>query len=975
MEKLLIRKKEKTKKEASLRKFLALFCLLLLAGGAIFAQEFGSIRGKVVDKENVPIPGVTVTLTGTKTAPRTTITSEEGNFRFLNLPVASDYTVKFELAGFRAVTREKQVISFGRDVTMDITMEQAAIAESITVTGQTPVIDTKKTQVGINITEDMIMSLPNSRNPWVLMALAPGIMIDREDVGGSDAGQQSSYFGHGSQSGDSTWNIDGANITDNSALGSAPAYLNMAGYEELQINYGNNDIKSQTGGVQLNFITRRGGNKYSGNFDLSAEDKNWQSDNLTPELIKLGYKGAGVNKVYLYSANFGGPIIKDKAWFYGSYGIQDIGTITLAGTSDNTWLASGYVKLDFQISPNTRLSGFFEHDNKLKWGRTNWGATLQAPETVWNQTGPTPIYKGEIEQMFGNLFLNAKVVYSHNVFHLVPFLGTRTADGSGPYNKRQYYPSEWHWGNISDYNTVRPMFNANFNGNYFAEGVLGADHEIKFGVDYVQSTVSSYSLAEANLEIAYVEPGWTEAWLFRDYYINLWFNRMSAFVQDTATFGRLSVNIGLRYDVEASKVKNEVQPTSPWLPQYLAKMEIADFDPGVKSKILSPRFSLIYDLFGTGKDVLKLNLARYGSQVGYQFADFLNPAPWAEIDLRWVDLNGDGRVTANELFGTDWDTGEPTLPPTDPNGWSWYGGFDPKNPTKVETLNKYDPDFKTPLLDEASLSYEKEFFADFAIRFEAFYKKRHRLIWTKGIMPDGSIETKDNWYQAGTNTTINAPYYGRKEWPNGTYRTNANNAYDRYMAFEIVLKKRLSSHWMMDGSFTYMDWKTYTKGDTYNMNSYNYWEGSVVAPQSGGSGITDAYVNSRWMGKLAGLYQFPFGINASFTFLGREGYVYPTYVKQNIPRVSTSSNLYGEKGGGGKFGDHRLPNFFELNMRVEKTFNVMENATVTVSADAFNALNSNTTLSKVGQITSTQFEITKRIVNPRVFRFGVRFNF
>ncbi|MCX6562510.1 MAG: TonB-dependent receptor [Candidatus Aminicenantes bacterium] len=958
-----------------MKKIAVLLCLLLLAGIYTFGQEFGSIRGTVIDKEGTPLPGVTITLTGTKTAPRTTITSEKGNYRFLNLPVASDYAVKFDLAGFKSVSREKQVISFGRDVTMDITMEQATIAETITVTGQTPVIDSKRTQVGVNITEDMIMSLPNSRNPWVLMAMAPGIMIDREDVGGAESGQQSSYYGHGSSSGDSTWNIDGANITDNSALGSAPAYLSMAGYEELQVNYGNNDIKSQTGGVQLNFITRRGGNKFSGAFDMTAETKDWQSKNIPADLEARGYKGAGVNKVYLYSANFGGPVIKDTAWFYGSYGIQDIGTTTLAGTSDNTWLASGYLKLDAQVSKNTRVSGFFEHDNKLKWGRTNWGATLQAPETVWNQLGPTPMVKGEVEQMFGNFFLNAKVVYSHNVFNLEPFLGKRTSDGSGPYIQGRYYPDEWHWGNIADYGTVRPMFNANVNGNYFAEGFLGADHEIKFGVDYVQSTVSSYSLAEANLNIFTMAPGWTEAWVLRDYFINQWFQRYSGFIQDTMTFGKLAVNVGLRYDVETSKIKNELQPASPWLPQYLAKMEISEYDPGIKSNVLSPRVGLVYDLFGNGKDIIKLNLARYGSQTGYEFAGFLNPAPWAEIDLRWVDTNGDGRVTSNELFGTDWDTGEPTLPPTDPNGWSWYGGFDPANPTKVATLNKYDPNYKTPRLDEASLSYEKEISSDFSVRVQGFYKKRYNFAWDKGLMADGSVETAANWYQAGTNTILNAAYYGRKAWPVGTYRTNQPDAYQRYMAFELVLKKRLSSKWMMDGSFTYMDWKTFTKGNTFNLNSYNYWEGGVVAPQSGGSGITDVFVNSRWMAKLSGLYQFPYGINAAFTFLAREGYVTPTYVKQAIPNVGSAVNLYGEKGGGGKLGDHRLPNFFELNLRVEKVFNVMESATVTLSADAFNALNSNTSLSVIGYITSSQYNIVKRIINPRVFRFGVRFNF
>ena len=195
---------------------------------------------------------------------------------------------------------------------------------------------------------------------------------------------------------------------------------------------------------------------------------------------------------------------------------------------------------------------------------------------------------------------------------------------------RQYFPYEYHDGNIDDYGTVRPMTNINFNGNYFLEGFIGADHEIKFGVDYVRSTVSTFDLFEGFLETVDVAPDWTEAWLHRDYYINESFNRYSAFAQDTLTFGRLSINLGLRYDIEVSKVASEVQPATPFLPQYLGEKKITSLDPGVKSKILSPRLSLIYDIFGNGKDVLKLNLARYGGQSGYEFASFVNPVGWTD---------------------------------------------------------------------------------------------------------------------------------------------------------------------------------------------------------------------------------------------------------------------------------------------------------------------------------------------------------
>ena len=228
-----------------MKKVLVLVFVLLLAGIFTYAQEFGAIKGTVSDSDGSPLPGVNVTLTGVKTAPRSFTTTERGNFRFMSLPVAQDYAVKFELPGFRTFIREKLDVSFGRNITLNIVLEMSAIEEAITVVGQSPIIDTKKTQVGVNITDEMIMSLPTSRNPWVIMSLVPGMLIDREDVGGNEAGQQSSYFGHGSEENDTTWSIDGANITDNSALGAAPAYVNIAGYDELQINYGNNDVRSQ----------------------------------------------------------------------------------------------------------------------------------------------------------------------------------------------------------------------------------------------------------------------------------------------------------------------------------------------------------------------------------------------------------------------------------------------------------------------------------------------------------------------------------------------------------------------------------------------------------------------------------------------------------------------------------------------------------------------------------------------------------
>jgi hypothetical protein len=984
-----------------LKKALTIFAMFLLVAGFVSAQQFGSLQGKVVDKDGNALPGVSVTLTGEKTAPRVYVSSAEGNYRFLNLPVANDYVLKFELVGFGTVTREGLIATYGQATAIDVTMQEVSLQEQITVVGQTPIIDTKKTQIGVNITNEMIMRLPTARDPWVMMQLSPGMMLDRENVGGSDSGQQSSYFGHGSASGDATWSIDGANITDNSALGAAPGYFNIAGYDEVVVNYGNNDVSTQTSGVKLNFISRRGGNSYTGMFYLDASKNDWQSKNIPASLVayKPTYTGAGIKKVYLYGFNFGGPVVKDAVWFFGAYGIQDLGTFGITGAEDNSWLESGYIRADAQVLKNTRINLFYEYDNKLKWGRTNEGAAYQSPENTWDQIGPSPIYKTEIEQMIGDLFLDVRFAYSHNVFHLLPKTGVRTAGGTGKYQVRDYDEafSVWVTGPAADYNTVRPNYNGGLTGNYFAENLLGMDHEFKFGVDYTTSNVSSYSLFEGNVRIAnehaydymnstgeYVP--WVEAWVTRDYYVNFKFDRWSFYAQDTVSTGRLAATLGVRYDVEKSTIANVNTPACPLMSNYLPALKIDILDPGVRSKVWSPRLSLVYDVTGDGKNVVKFNIAQYGTAQGYSFASFLNPIPWAEIDLRWVDSNGDGRVTQNELFGTDPNTYLPTLDPNDPEGWSWFGYFDPSHPNQVSSTNKYDPSFKTPLLDEVSLSYEREIFADFGVRLELFYKKMHRLSWDRGILSDGKLETKANYSLVGYAPVTGSPVYDRDTYTIGSYRTNyvddngtTLQAYQRYLAAEIVVTKRLSHNWMFDGSFTYSDWKYYHGNDKsvwpYNLNNYDYYEGGVVAPQSSGSGLTAVWVNARWMVKLDGLYQFPWGLSASFAFQARDGYVLPEYTTFYTDYLG-NQNIYGTGAGTiGHFGDTRLPAFAELNLRVEKVFNVTDKLRMTVGADCFNVMNSATALEEVGGLTSVWLGQARRILNPRVFRVGIRVEF
>jgi hypothetical protein len=318
-------------------------------------------------------------------------------------------------------------------------------------------------------------------------------------------------------------------------------------------------------------------------------------------------------------------------------------------------------------------------------------------------------------------------------------------------------------------------------------------------------------------------------------------------------------------------------------------------------------------------------------------------------------LNGDELVTNNELFGEDAD-GNFVTPTVDTILWAWGTNVD--NPTDTNPANKIDPEFSSPLLDELSISLEREVFTDFAARLEFFYKRAHNGIWDRNMMLDGTLETTDNYYNSGIEPNTGQTIWGRYEGFYYDYRTNYPNYNTKYIAGQIVLIKRLSNKWMLDASFTYADWKRYYEGDYTDPHNIWYYDKGV-----------NAWMNSRWQFKVSGLYQFPFGINASWVFRAREGYVLDNYVTAYRPGYERQEFYDGLRG------DNRLPAFYELDFRLEKVFQVGESSRVIISADAFNALNNHHELNRDQLITSQRFGTVNKILNPRVFRFGVRFDF
>ncbi len=1020
-----------------MKKLFLLMCCLLLALPLAAQQRTGNIYGKVVDQEGVPLPGASVVLTGSLTAPMKAVTTEEGNFRFLSLAPGKDYTVKIELQGFKTLTRSDIIVSLGMNTELSFTLEVGGLEEEVTVTAASPVIESKKTTISQTVSYDVLQSLPTSRDPWVILQQAAGVQVDRENVGGNESGQMASFIAKGG--GTEIWSIDGASIEDPSSVSSI-TYFDFDAFDEMNITIGGGDVTIATGGVQVNLVTRRGSNKMSlgGRFYLT--DRKFQANNLTDELRAEGVRGTNViRSIKDYGFNAGGPMVKDKVWWWISYGVQDIWTNNIYGNKDDTLLQNYVGKLNFQLLPQNRFEAFLHVGGKEKFGRSS---SYEFP-LGYHQRGKyyfgTPILKLEDEHMFGDkLLLSAKYVFSGGGFSFLPmadegfekFLAYDETTGI-------YQNSYWNYG------ADRPTTQLRLLGNYFNDRLLGASHEFKFGVEYRNSTGSHYSTTPGNIyksinynyptidvtgdEVPDIVPGIEQLYLARGWKDNNKVVEYTGYASDTISFGRLNLILGLRYTYQKPKIAaftmTAVEPEHPVWQDYfsatatsaidavLPGLNVPDITGDYKWSFLSPRIGLTYDVFGDGKTIAKLSAAQYGDFMGTGEASYYEPmglGGW--MNFWWLDDNANGVVDVNELL---WYTASSYQPhrvfddsgnfvgDLDGAAGIMWGDYDFDNPQQISgSRYTIDPSVNSARTSEVILSLERELLPDLGAALDLTYRKFDRFNWALAYDPEtGDKEDKDEYVQVGTipdyvgphSTEDGAgkPYYlWNSSVPYRFYRyyERRPDYYRDFMGAELRVNKRLSNRWMLNASFTLQMQKEHY-GDNGYLNPTNLWaiDGKAWAPNIGGaSGKIGMNVFSRWLFKLAGLYQLPYDFNISFAFNAREGHIIAhtvTIVNYDAPNaLSRSVTAYLEE-----FGTERLPTFYNLNLRLEKIVSLGETARMYLMADVFNVFNSAIMNRRYARHHGSYYVhdgsfvqnptdfMANEILNPRVIRLGVRF--
>jgi hypothetical protein len=446
---------------------------------------------------------------------------------------------------------------------------------------------------------------------------------------------------------------------------------------------------------------------------------------------------------------------------------------------------------------------------------------------------------------------------------------------------------------------------------------------------------------------------------------------------DTLTADRLTINAGVRYDVQQGINLTSSAPANPTFPDLLPAVvapgeAIAPFN----YKNWQPRVSATYAIGKDRNTLARASYARYADQLGF-LPWQLNGLPITSgLYYYWNDTNGDHHVDPNEI---DFDSGIV----------SYYN----VNPFVAPTpANAISPDFKTPTTDEVTFGLDHQLFSDFAV--SATYTYRHVKDFQFRV-PRGS--TADTWFLRGTaqgtatadngfTLDFDVPFYflTLEDPPSGDLFTNRPGATNTYHGIEFSAVKRLSNHWLARASFGWNHWTQAVPAQAI-LDPNNNWslggpneDGGVVVGYSGKSTL---WINARWQFNLSALYQFPWGINLGANFFGREGYPQSYYIRAGEFDIDGSRKLNLV----GKIDQFRLDNVYQLDVRLEKTFNIGLLA-LSLIGECFNVTNNNTVLQRESRVGTwdfdenslTPYSFFNQILetqSPRIWRFGARITF
>jgi hypothetical protein len=644
--------------------------LMLLVVPATFAQSGSSIAGVVKDSSGAVLPGVTVEASSPALIEqvRTVVTDGLGQYKIVNL-VPGLYTVTFSLTGFNAVKREGIELTASFTAAVNADLRVGSLQETITVSGETPTVDVQNVTQQRVMTRDIISAVPaGMRSAAQLAVLIPGVTTNNQDVGGT-AFSASAIAIHGSRLQEQTQLYDGMNYNNGQGRGGnfIAIVTNDATVSEISLETSGLSAESETSGVRTNLIPRDGGNTFKGVFIGAFSNHDLQSDNLNDDLKNTGLTSVTtVKRTYDVDPAWGGPIVKNKLWFWGSVRAQSseqsvagiFYNLTPTGhayTPDTSRPADSIernqnesLRLTMQLTPRNKVT--LQHQNASQQ-RPFYGYSLgqltSAPEAIyWSKSAPMYQSQGGWNSpITSKLLLEAGVLYNNKDYPTLP-------QPDNAVNQVAYRDTGtgFSWGNYG--NTYGHNASHNFNTRVAASYVTGS-HAFKAGVTFMHLWAWTSSDVVNNgmtLQLNNTVPSQVTVFATPLNFYEILDANWGAFAQDQWTLKRMTINAGIRFDALRDIVPAQTIGPGPQVPTRNISFDAVDGVPNWRD--VTPRLGVAYDLFGTGRTAVKFSVGKYLEAPNPPV--YTRPANPAGAIVQsatrtWTDRNNDFVPQADEL--------------------------------------------------------------------------------------------------------------------------------------------------------------------------------------------------------------------------------------------------------------------------------------------------------------------------------------
>ena len=958
---------------------VALQCVVLLLAGAgpAPAQTSGTIEGVAVDSQGLAVPGATVTVAGDSLLSAITLTTlVDGSYRVRALRRGS-YDLTFEAEGFRSVVREGVVVEGNRVIRIDATLEVAAVEETITVAGAAPVVDIKTTALVNDFGAAELQEVPSATDVWSVLAQTAGVRMRGFDVGGSHKSQQTSYESFGIR-GQNRILADGVDTTE-SSVGTG-FYFDYYSIEEFTTVAAGADVEMTAPGSLVVMTMKSGGNDFHGMVHGDYEHESFVADNTDSSLEDRGYTGNPNLLFFETHADIGGPIMRNRGWFYAFYNhfridkaVSGIDRTVATDLGDFDGFGG---KVTVRLSDKDQLIGYTQWGLKEKPKRGL--STDVSPDSVLAQRSWSWAHKAEWQRAWNSrTFMTAAVKHFGFSWPMVPQVDPmqqppRLDTATGRLSGAGWFPGV---NGAPPFTAVRWKPHVAVIANHYVPE-FGGSHDLKVGYEF-QIDSSRFGSNSNSGHVRYLDDSSNE----RPFNVDriMLFNlpdegelsadnrnqHHAAYVQNNwRPVSWLSLNLGIRYEQQRTYFQDT--ESTPSLVGFFPSGKVSG-RTNVVWNTWAPRLGAAFSpRQGT---VLKGHFGRYYINLADSHEN-ANPATTAWIRYSFLDPNANGIYDGPEELGAKLDELGAT------------------GSELASAGTPVDPDLSTEFVDEISLSLEHELIRNASVRVSYVRKDRNgdSGIWNKGqqsalFAGRGVACSEDPGWDCPVNLLTGTPLNVQRVPDDVAGLVDTRLATfpgmgASYDTVQLAANRRFTGGLLLQASFDYQ-WRDEFRSAAGESRSPLDSDPLVVGSgrhgriwQNHSLDVSARQATTNWGGRLLARYMLPQHVGLSTNLRYQSGWPYALIQRVDVPGTGTNQPVFLTDLSGSRSESVTL-----ADIRLDKAFAVGADgkSSLTLMVDIYNLLNSNAVTNF--SLRAGDNERVIAALDPITMKLGVRLEF